>query len=333
MTPAGAANAAQTSIGNPLLSIGGLGGIRGAAPRASMGYRDFRPGPQHERRSAYTPRDDPAPADTTPSAEAWRWEREGRWLVCGYAPDWIEGEPPTVSHNLRPGTGKPTGRPKPPLKESLTALVLAVLAQEQVKNGVSERKAVQNVVNDLGLYRSPPPGGAKPGGDDETRWTVAREKCSAGFGPATQRTDRGFRQPYCSARRRGVYVSCPTLFTTRKDTAPMPAKVPPGSAPHPDRLALERELQIGAGAAVIPWTDRPVTNLPTAATLLGCSTAQVYALAAGKKLELVKIAGRTCVRTDGIAKLIREAEPWTPSGRTRAAVTERHRRAAARLAS
>jgi hypothetical protein len=88
-----------------------------------------------------------------------------------------------------------------------------------------------------------------------------------------------------------------------------------------------------ADGALPPWPDRPVLNVPTAAALLACSPAQVYALAGAGKLVLVKLAGRTGVRTDGVAKLIREAEPWTPSDRNRAALTERHRRVSARLAS
>lgn len=84
---------------------------------------------------------------------------------------------------------------------------------------------------------------------------------------------------------------------------------------------------------VIPWTDRPVLNLPAAATVLGCSPAQIYALAAKGELVLVKLAGRTCVRTDGVSKLIREAPTLSPSGRNSAALAERQRRARARLAA
>ena len=85
----------------------------------------------------------------------------------------------------------------------------------------------------------------------------------------------------------------------------------------------------------IPWRERPVLNLPTAAELLGCSVSQLYALRNDGRLDFVKVAGRVCVRTAGITALVDEAEPWmpTPTANTKAAQAERKRLAAARLAS
>lgn len=40
-----------------------------------------------------------------PGANGWRWEKT-RDFLRGYAPGWIEGEPPTVSKALRPRTGR-----------------------------------------------------------------------------------------------------------------------------------------------------------------------------------------------------------------------------------
>ncbi len=102
---------------------------------------------------------------------------------------------------------------------------------------------------------------------------------------------------------------------------------------HPDQIAIERELGLNGAPTAVPWVERPILNISTAASLLGCSAAQVYALANAGQLELVWLAGKACVRTAGVEKLIREAQPWTPSGRNRAAIVERHRRANARLAA
>jgi hypothetical protein len=101
--------------------------------------------------------------------------------------------------------------------------------------------------------------------------------------------------------------------------------------PHPDRLTLERELGIGSGTVSIPWIDRPFLSLPTAAALLGCSSAKLYSLEAGGKIEFRRVAGRTVVVTEGIIRMIRDAEPWTPSGKTRAAITQRARNALVKM--
>ena len=102
---------------------------------------------------------------------------------------------------------------------------------------------------------------------------------------------------------------------------------------HPDEHALSKELQVGSGSVTVPWPDRPFLNLETAAALLGCGTGRLYELKAGGKLDLFRVAGRVCVQTAGIARIIREAEPWTPAGRSRTAVAGRHRHAAVRRAS
>jgi hypothetical protein len=96
---------------------------------------------------------------------------------------------------------------------------------------------------------------------------------------------------------------------------------------HPDRLALERELLIGAGLVSVPWDQRPVLNLPTAAVLLGGSVPWIYQLADGGMIELVTMAGRTMVKTEGVVRLIRAAGPWQPSNkeRSRAAGAQRAR--------
>ena len=95
-----------------------------------------------------------------------------------------------------------------------------------------------------------------------------------------------------------------------------------------DQSVVEREP--GLAGASIPWNERPTLNIPTAASLLGCSPAQIYALANNGELELVRLAGRTCVRTSEVEKLIRGAQPWAASGRNREAVTERNRRVEAK---
>jgi hypothetical protein len=94
---------------------------------------------------------------------------------------------------------------------------------------------------------------------------------------------------------------------------------------HPDQLALERELHTGSGQVGVPWDQRPVLNMQTAAALLGCSVAKVYSLAADGQSELINLAGRTQVRTPDVVRLIREAMPWQPSGKTRAVITQRAR--------
>jgi hypothetical protein len=76
--------------------------------------------------------------------------------------------------------------------------------------------------------------------------------------------------------------------------------------------------------ATIPWEQRPLLPLPTAAEVLGCSVSQVYSLGHRGEIELVTVAGRTQARTPSIIRLINQATPWvSASHRTAQAVAAR----------
>ena len=80
----------------------------------------------------------------------------------------------------------------------------------------------------------------------------------------------------------------------------------------------------------VPWRDRPLINMQTAATIAGISTASLYRYADEGKVTLRKLAGRTLVDTASLIKLVDGAVAYTPSTRTAKACASRieHARAA-----
>jgi hypothetical protein len=66
-------------------------------------------------------------------------------------------------------------------------------------------------------------------------------------------------------------------------------------------------------ASSIPWRDKPLQTISDASTLIGGSNSRTYALLAEGKLEAVRLAGKTLVRTASlIAFLEREEKGWKP---------------------
>jgi hypothetical protein len=68
---------------------------------------------------------------------------------------------------------------------------------------------------------------------------------------------------------------------------------------------------VGAGAASIPWRERPLHSMQVAATIVGVSRASLYRLASEGRLTLKRLAGRTLVETQSLIALIDTAEDWT----------------------
>jgi predicted site-specific integrase-resolvase len=77
----------------------------------------------------------------------------------------------------------------------------------------------------------------------------------------------------------------------------------------------------------IPWRDRPLQPMKTAAEIAGISVASLYRYAAEGRLTFRKLAGRTLVDTASLIELIDSADAGTPSTRTRAACAKRASRA------
>lgn len=65
----------------------------------------------------------------------------------------------------------------------------------------------------------------------------------------------------------------------------------------------------------IPWRDRPLLPLQTAAAIAGISVASLYRFESEGKLAFKRFAGRTLVESGRLAALLDAAEPWTASQR------------------
>lgn len=82
--------------------------------------------------------------------------------------------------------------------------------------------------------------------------------------------------------------------------------------------------KVAARDSIAGWQDRTLIPIRPASTVLGISTAAVYALVYGGQLVAVKLAGRTLIKTDSLRRLVETAQPFESSGprglaRTRAA--------------
>jgi hypothetical protein len=75
--------------------------------------------------------------------------------------------------------------------------------------------------------------------------------------------------------------------------------------------AAEREDQR------VGWNEKPLLTVPVTGGVLGCSNAKVYDLAVNGLVEMVKLNGRTLVRTESVARLIAQAVPFVPIGQDR----------------
>jgi hypothetical protein len=64
----------------------------------------------------------------------------------------------------------------------------------------------------------------------------------------------------------------------------------------------------------ISWRDRPRLTIDQTSTLLGGSKSRTYGLLASGKLEAVRLAGKTLVKTPSVIALLeKEEEPWKPN--------------------
>lgn len=67
--------------------------------------------------------------------------------------------------------------------------------------------------------------------------------------------------------------------------------------------------------AELPWRDRPLLTLQATAQIVGLSPSGLYKLAAGNRLKLKRLAGRTLVDTSSLIALMDTAEDWAPAAR------------------
>ena len=76
--------------------------------------------------------------------------------------------------------------------------------------------------------------------------------------------------------------------------------------------------------APVSWRLSEFHSVKRTAEILGLSTASVYALETGGKLEFRRVAGRVLVTTASLAAVVDGAEPWAASTRGRAGRAARH---------
>ncbi|MCO5089874.1 hypothetical protein [Bosea sp. (in: a-proteobacteria)] len=79
----------------------------------------------------------------------------------------------------------------------------------------------------------------------------------------------------------------------------------------------------------LAWETRPLTSIPDFSVITGLSSATAYNSAKSGALELVKLAGRTFIRTETLVAFLASAQPYQPNTRKTAAATEARRKAAA----
>lgn len=68
-------------------------------------------------------------------------------------------------------------------------------------------------------------------------------------------------------------------------------------------------------SAIDGWRYRALLSLPDAAKVLGISRSSLYKMANAGEVSLVKLGGRTLVRSEEIARLADGVEPWRPCER------------------
>jgi len=70
----------------------------------------------------------------------------------------------------------------------------------------------------------------------------------------------------------------------------------------------------------LPWDSVPLQTVQRASQILGTSTASIYRMAAQGRIQLVKLEGKTLVRTADLRSILESATPWKPNtNKTRAA--------------
>jgi excisionase family DNA binding protein len=67
------------------------------------------------------------------------------------------------------------------------------------------------------------------------------------------------------------------------------------------------------------WRCRAFLSLPSAAQVLGVSRTSLYKMANAGEVSLVRLGGRTLIRSEEVARLADGAEPWQPSQRAKKA--------------
>lgn len=68
----------------------------------------------------------------------------------------------------------------------------------------------------------------------------------------------------------------------------------------------------------IPWRQRPLTPLRTAAELAGVSRTTLYRLEAEGRLHFGRINGKVLVKTESLVRLVDNVDDWRPGENTHA---------------
>ncbi|WGT48903.1 helix-turn-helix domain-containing protein [Thioclava nitratireducens] len=68
-------------------------------------------------------------------------------------------------------------------------------------------------------------------------------------------------------------------------------------------------------SAVENWRSRALLSLPDAGKVLGISRSSLYKMANAGEVSLVRLGGRTLVRSEEVARLADGVETWRPSER------------------
>ena len=79
----------------------------------------------------------------------------------------------------------------------------------------------------------------------------------------------------------------------------------------------------------IPWQKRPLQTMKTAAELSGVSIASLYRFSDEGRLVLRRLNGRTLAETRSLIALIKSAEVWTASDRSKTPNAKRRQNACA----
>lgn len=78
---------------------------------------------------------------------------------------------------------------------------------------------------------------------------------------------------------------------------------------------MSETSQNNTSGAATDWRSRALLSLPIAAKVLGISRSSLYKMANADQLSLVRLGGRTLVRSEEVARLVDGVAPWRPSDR------------------
>ena len=96
---------------------------------------------------------------------------------------------------------------------------------------------------------------------------------------------------------------------------------PPKNSVMPPAIARQRPLprspprhDADAKGVHVPWRERPLLNLASAAEIIDCSRAHIYTLEKERRIRLVKLNRRTLVETQSLIAFLATAQPYVSAG-------------------